>query len=278
MPATAATPADSAPRTFAYWSRHYAKRRARRLISAWRRHGLRSRSTAWPVRDASRATLVFAPHQDDESLGCGGLIHRRASTGEPLHIVWITDGSGSHPGHPVVTPASLAALRAGEARAAAALLGVPSDRLHFLEAPDGRLPHLSPELRSNLISRITALVARHQPAEIFVTAAADGSTEHTAANALVREAVSALSASTPPPRILEYPVWSRWNPLLLKTPLRTAFAIHHLLLTEDELAAKHAAIHAHRSQIEPLAPGDHPALSAEFLGYFHDRDEFFFQY
>ena len=41
--------------------------------------------------------LVIAPHPDDESLGCGGLLSMLAAAGRSLHIVFVTDGGASHP-------------------------------------------------------------------------------------------------------------------------------------------------------------------------------------
>lgn len=36
--------------------------------------------------------LVFAPHPDDEVFGCGGAIMRHVATGDPVHVVIVTDG------------------------------------------------------------------------------------------------------------------------------------------------------------------------------------------
>src|SRR5690349_14548383 len=49
-------------------------------------------------------TVVIAPHQDDETLACGGVIARKRSEGLPVHVIFITDGSASHPGHPRLGP------------------------------------------------------------------------------------------------------------------------------------------------------------------------------
>ena len=42
-----------------------------------------------------KRVLVVAPHQDDETLGCGGLIARKRYEGLPVHVVFITDGSAT---------------------------------------------------------------------------------------------------------------------------------------------------------------------------------------
>lgn len=220
-------------------------------------------------------SLIFAPHPDDETFGCGGLIASRTASGQVVYVTYITDGAASHPGHPEITPARLASIRAHEAQSAAAVLGVPSANLIFLNVPDGQLPHLSTEVRADLVHRVRQLIERIQPAEIFITAAADGSTEHTAANRVVRDALISLAA--PQPRVVEYPVWSRWNPLLLRKAIQGVQKIYIHALTPAELARKRTAMGAHRSQVEPLPPWPQPVLSAEFVAFFDNRIEFFFE-
>ncbi|HEX2943304.1 MAG TPA: PIG-L family deacetylase, partial [Rhodopila sp.] len=41
--------------------------------------------------------LILAPHPDDESLGCGGLIATAVAAGRAPLVVILTDGAGSHP-------------------------------------------------------------------------------------------------------------------------------------------------------------------------------------
>ena len=43
---------------------------------------------------ADDTVLVVAPHPDDESLCCGGLIHAARSAGARVAIVWVTNGDG----------------------------------------------------------------------------------------------------------------------------------------------------------------------------------------
>ena len=79
---------------------------------------------------SARRILVVAPHADDETLGCGGTIARRAAEGCEVHVAVVT-GHGATP-HPL-WPASLWDRIRGEARSAALALGV--HRLHFEEVP-----------------------------------------------------------------------------------------------------------------------------------------------
>jgi LmbE family N-acetylglucosaminyl deacetylase len=94
---------------------------------------------------ADDTVLVVAPHPDDESLCCGGLIHTARSAGARVAIVWVTHGDGFKWDAIVVEKKirpragaylELARQREGEARKAGALLGVPPDSLMFLGYPD----------------------------------------------------------------------------------------------------------------------------------------------
>ena len=56
-------------------------------------------------------TLVIAPHQDDETLGCGGYILLRRLEALPVDVLYITDGRASHPQHPRLSAGQIATLR-----------------------------------------------------------------------------------------------------------------------------------------------------------------------
>ncbi|QIY83181.1 hypothetical protein HER18_06370 [Chryseobacterium sp. NEB161] len=43
-------------------------------------------------------TLIVAPHADDESLGCGGMISLLRKYDQDVYILLLSDGTMSHPG------------------------------------------------------------------------------------------------------------------------------------------------------------------------------------
>lgn len=98
--------------------------------------------------DAQTSLLVVAPHPDDETLCCAGLIRRVLAAGGHASIVWLTSGDASELDlllierslrvHPEKMR-DLAGKRMREARAAAAILGVPPGHQFFLGYPDGGL-------------------------------------------------------------------------------------------------------------------------------------------
>jgi LmbE family N-acetylglucosaminyl deacetylase len=101
-----------------------------------------------PPIDSRTSLLVVAPHPDDETLCCAGVIRRVLAAGGRASIVWLTSGDGSELDLLIIEKTlrmhpekmrDLAARRMREARAAAAVLGVPPARRFFLGYPDGGL-------------------------------------------------------------------------------------------------------------------------------------------
>lgn len=104
--------------------------------------------TGIPVIDAHTSLLIVSPHPDDETLCCAGVIRRVVAAGGRVGIVWLTSGDGSELDLLLIERAlrihpekmrDLARKRMREARAAAAILGVPPARQFFLGYPDGGL-------------------------------------------------------------------------------------------------------------------------------------------
>ncbi len=109
------------------------------------RHTFDASSKAEVIVQRDDRLLILAPHPDDEVLGCGGIIQKAVAMGVPLRIVFFTYGDNNqwsfllYRGHPVILPGAIRQMglvRHDEALAAAALLGVPKDRLTFLGYPD----------------------------------------------------------------------------------------------------------------------------------------------
>lgn len=244
---------------------------ARLALHSVARTALRLRAERY-LAIPSTVTLVLAPHQDDEILGCGGLLAAKRLVASPVHVAFLTDGSASHRNHPTITPAALAKLRAAEAHAALRKLGVERPAIHFLGAPDGRLDRLTSEEIASLSSRLSDLFTVIRPDEIILPYRHDGSTEHEAAFRLV---AACLRASGHTPRVLEFPVWSWWNPLIL---LRTLHRIRRVSCHRYRGYGflKRAALSAYATQVAPTPPWSQPLLSRQFTRAFTSTEEEFF--
>jgi len=218
-------------------------------------------------------TLVLAPHPDDEVFGCGGLILRKRLAGQAVHVLYLTDGSASHPSHPTLSPAQLKVLRAKEALAALQVLRVEPANAYFLDIPDGSLDQLDHDTQTALIKNIQDVLRVVKPDEIFLPHRRDGSSEHEAAFRIFHAVWSSLS---PRPRRLEFPIWSGWSPRLLFRLAFTRARVTRCSFSEYE-AVKRQAIGAYRSQTEPVAPWTEPVLPAGFAEAFSTDEEFFFE-
>lgn len=249
------------------------KRRVRVPASALARKAFRVRAHAY-VPKGEPVTLVIAPHQDDDVLGCGGLIARKRLEGYPVHVVYLTDGSASHKNHPTLSREAISELRQTEARRGLHSLGVETPAIHFLGAEDGSLAWLSKERAAGISAQLAALIKEIKPDEIFTPFREDGSSEHEAAFGLLRDALS--SAQHTSSRIFEYPVWSLWNPLLL---IRPFFKNKRVVFFSFKGYGflKERAIDCHRSQFEATPPWKKPVISPEFRQLFLSEEEFYFE-
>ena len=227
-----------------------------------------------PYRLRAEPCIIFAPHQDDETLGCGGLIARKRNEGLPVHVIFITDGSASHTGHPAVTAREVGDIRRREALAALAILGVESCAIHFLDEADGTLKNLAAGRESALVTRLAGLIAWIQPGEIFLPCSPDGSSEHDAAFGFVCAAVVQAGVQ---PDFWQYPVWSWWNPGLLieRMIFNQGYCVQP---TEDFQPIKTRALARYQSQLEPIPPWSEPALPPGLVHSCNSGQEFFFRF
>lgn len=114
-------------------------------IAAWAEEP--ATDPGWPELSFSKSDriLVLAPHPDDESLACAGVIQEAVAMKLPLRVVFLTYGDVNqwsfivYRKRPVLTARGARAMglvRHDEAVAAADVLGVPRENLSFLGYPD----------------------------------------------------------------------------------------------------------------------------------------------
>ena len=189
-----------------------------------------------------RDLLVIAPHPDDESLGCGGLLAWAAAHGRRARVVMLTDGERSHPGSEKFPPSRLAGVRRNEALNAGAKLGLADGDFAFLHLPDGTLDALTPSQVDGVVQTLREWIALLAPVLVCVTASSDMHGDHRAAHALAlavtRDAAGCM--------LLSYPVWSWLEPGAAVLPPGRRVDI------TGYRGAKRAAIHTHASQLGHL--------------------------
>lgn len=198
-----------------------------------------------------RDLLIIAPHPDDESLGCGGLIAWATARGSLVTIVFLTEGERSHEGTDTFPPRALARLRREEATTAAARLDVPAGQLHFLRLPDGDLTHMDDDTLDAIQFSLLGLVASTTPPLICVTARTDPHGDHQAAWLIAQRLAQRCATD-----VLSFPVWT-WmlDPERdIVNPARFAWR-----LPMHDPKRKRAAVAAHQSQLGEVI---HDAVAA----------------
>ena len=149
------------------------------------------------ARDLAATALVFSPHQDDETLGCGGTIIRKRFAGADLKIVFMTDGSRSH--HHFIPEDKLIALRQQEAVSAAQTLNVAAEDVVFFGFRDGDLQQSS----ERAIALVRELLNQNQPQQVFIPYVGETHPDHLATNQIVLAALKDHTSIA----VYEYPVW-----------------------------------------------------------------------
>nr|WP_203599266.1 PIG-L family deacetylase [Streptomyces sp. SID10853] len=203
--------------------------------------------------------LVVAAHPDDEVLGFGGTMATLSADGNDVHLVSVTDGEGSHPRSPLVSPAELTVMRETELEHAVADLGLPGLRPRRLQVPDTRVHQHEGEVRAG----ITAALRETGAVLCAAPWTGDLHSDHEAAG---RAAGAACLAAGVP--LWLYPVWM-WHwafPGDERVPWQDAARI---ALPPEASTRKQRAIQRFTSQIMPLtaSEGDAAILPPEELAH-----------
>jgi len=77
-----------------------------------------------------KKVLVFAPHPDDDILGCGGSMIKHLKNGNQVFVVYITNGDAECTEYP---PEKFSKIRKKETLKAALVLGIKEENLYFLD-------------------------------------------------------------------------------------------------------------------------------------------------
>ncbi len=198
-----------------------------------------------PSVTAADRLLIVAPHEDDETLGAGGLIQQAVAAGAAVRVVYLTYGDHNELGfllykkRPSLTPAEharMGELRRREAIHAMARLGVPADHLVFLGYPDGDTldmwkrawgetpPWRSRATRTSFVPYADAASYGHphkgeailqdlerelltfRPTHVAVTQPVDGHPDHRACYLYLEVALLNVAGRLPTPQLLTYPI------------------------------------------------------------------------
>ncbi len=195
---------------------------------------------------SAQRLLVFAPHPDDESLGCAGLIQQVLAQGGQVRVVFATDGDANPWPQRYLerrwrlgdgARARWGARRRTEARAALRTLGVSTpDAACFLGWPDQGLTALRHTQGEVCIARLRDEILAWQPTWLAGPVSWDEHPDHAS---LARMLDAALAQIDRPIRVFGYLIHGQRKP----------GGLGALTLTPSQQACKAAAILCHRSQM-----------------------------
>ena len=133
--------------------------------------------------------IIFAPHPDDETIGCGGTIAKKLSEGFNVIIVVMTDGRylfrhllkiDSDP-----SPDEIRKIRRDELLRAVGILGVPANNVIFLDFEDGALEKYEAKVRK----RVIEILKKYSPVEVYFPFIREFHSDHVATNRIIRRCV-----------------------------------------------------------------------------------------
>ncbi|MCL6750284.1 PIG-L family deacetylase [Nostoc sp. CCCryo 231-06] len=227
-----------------------------------------------PLNVSDKSLIVFAPHQDDEALGCGGIIALKREQNIPIKVVFVTDGGGSHQGNPKISRSEIIQIRKQEALTALNILGVDSKDIHFLNKSDGSLHKMTEAEQQQTIEEMAQLLHTFQPQEVYVTHKRDRSRDHEITYQLVETAIVKAGVKVD---LWEYAIWLLWKSLLFRDLKFDELAGAHRLSIHTVQSKKNEAIKTYRSQYLPIDAESSAVLPPGFLWRFFLPHEVFFK-
>jgi LmbE family N-acetylglucosaminyl deacetylase len=195
------------------------------------------------VLEADDRILVLAPHPDDETLACGGVIDQAVTANLPLRVVFLTYGDNNqwsfllYQRRPELLPnqvRGMGLIRRAEGVAALAALGVSQDEATFLGYPDfgtlniffthwgNRAPFRSmltnatavpysnafhpnaPYTGESILTDLTKVIREFAPTKVFVSHPSDRNPDHLALYLFTRVALWNLASENIHPQLFPY--------------------------------------------------------------------------
>ena len=220
-------------------------------------------------------TLVFAPHPDDESLGCGGLIALLRERGQAVHVVFVSDGAMSHPNSRRYDRARRVSLREQEATEACAELGVAPQNITFLRYRDTEVPRRNSPGFDAAVEQVNRLITEIGPSHVLVPWRRDPHCDHRGTWEICR---AARELQDNPPHWVEYPIWM-WNSDRVEELPLPGEVVSWRLDVSEQLDRKWRAVDRHVSQLTRMIDDDPEGFMLEeaMLANFRRPTELYFE-
>ena len=238
--------------------------------------------------------ILFAPHPDDEALGCAGMIYNQLIKGRKVKVVVLTNGDAdtkswemlhhSKPGYEDMMKHGRT--RQKETISAMNLLGLSEENILFLGYPDQGLKDIyfsekytekspfrsdftglnntayensynkgAPYCKASFIGDVENIISSYQPKRIFITHPKDGQGDHKASGEMIRDIVKQMNKSIP---IFGYYIYMASKVCDLKTTHRTYYKVtgklKELVLNEETKRIKERCLDSYKTQEYFLNP------------------------
>lgn len=190
--------------------------------------------------------LVLAPHPDDETLGAGALIAHCAASDRLGGIIFLTDGTGSHPEG---TP-RIAMIRRKEAYHAISRMNAAAALTIWMGWRDAHPFGIDSKAFARDADRLAAIIRGQRIDAIAVTDDSESHCDHVAAFRLAEAASSRARRAV---ALFAYHVWSE-----------APRCVRRIATPAMPIGKRRHALLAHRSQMSPIL-GDGFRLPREKL-------------
>lgn len=216
--------------------------------------------------------IVFAPHPDDEVLGCGGTIAKKITYGDNVFVVFLTDGRYALEDVGIYrdpSPPEVKVIRKEEAIKAAKILGLQENNMFFLDIEDTSLNRH----KKYALKEIIKIIKEVRPAEVFFPQELEYNVDHGVTNMIVKEALKKLRFYT-----TEYRYAIAWRfPFYLLLHVLNENIFYNLMRIfldrnlfcidiSDFLSIKRKAIEQYASQLGIFSPSQkRPAIRRSIL-------------
>lgn len=216
--------------------------------------------------------VVIAPHPDDETFGCGGLIAKMSLTGIPVSVVFFSRGEASHKDCCETMPAQTGQAREQSAIRALSVLGVEARDICWLGVPDLGFPRKGQKKPIAIIEQLREVIDRFEPEMVVSPYYFDVLPDHEACSEIVREVMNSRIKKC---EQMFYPVWM-WHRLkMMKLPQVLGDRVFRVDIS-DVMDKKISAMDVYFNDVNPLC--GHPwcgRLPEEFHRYFAHPYEIF---
>jgi LmbE family N-acetylglucosaminyl deacetylase len=156
--------------------------------------------------------LIIAPHPDDETFACGGLIAQKKHLGVTVQVLFLSRGEGAHRNCCATSEQTIGDTRRHLAEEACSHLGLRPVDLLWCDFPDGAIPGNTDQIFTEAALRLSKIFTACMPTEIYTPHPHDCWPDHGRATELV---LAAIALAKWPIEMYFYPVWM-WHNLRLR--------------------------------------------------------------